>query len=307
MKREMTERKGVANLRPGQGHFFILGAPDPEMFRIERVLEIGSRLGLVAGYGRALFEGDPVHTKSAYSATGVAVTVSSETPLVLVECDFQSEPPGTVVHRIDHHHPGDPGFDMGPTEFWRGSSIGQVVEYLHRLSSANPETTYALGKALMPLDEDLRYAAAADHSLPHAYHGHCPGIDPDRLEQWRILSRAHLQGRPAGQIRYSFKKGRSKIRSAMQNPETSLTIAGKPVAIIHGYVPGIKDASAQLGIPVEHHVKHRQTGIPKVGIFGAPPGVVEAWMSERAPSLGLQDIYGAPLRGYAGGYGRSPA
>ncbi|WP_231384436.1 hypothetical protein [Thioalkalivibrio sp. ALE23] len=293
--------------RPGVRHFFILGAPDPEMMRIGRILGIGIRLGLVAGYGRALCEDDPVHTKSAYNATGVSGAVPPDTPLVLVECGFESDPPGAVAHRIDHHNPGDPGFDMGPSEFWSGSSIGQLVEYLHRFSPSNSKVNRVLEESLRPLSEDLRYAAAADHCLPHAYQGRCPGIDPLHLERWRALSRAQFQGRSVGSIKYSFKRARAVIRSAQQDSKHCLNIAGNTMVIIHGHVPGLKDASAQLGIPVEHHVIHRPTGTPKAGIFGAPPGVVEAWMSERAPSLGLQDIYGAPLRGYAGGYWRSPA
>ncbi|WP_019584504.1 hypothetical protein [Thioalkalivibrio sp. ALE16] len=289
--------------RPDTGHFFILGAPDPEMARIERVLAIGSRLGLVAGYGRALCQGDPVHPKTAYSATDVAGGVPPGTPMVLVECGFDSEPPGVFAHRIDHHSPGDPGFDRGPVEFWHGSSIGQVVEYLYRMNDPESEVNKDLAEALLPFAEDLFYAAAADHCLRDAYLGACPGIDPVRLEHWRAETRAFHQNVSPQQILSSFSQARAAVRAAQQDPVRCLRLAGKPMVRVEGSVSDLPDAACQMGVPVEYtHEHHKETGRCKVGILGADPDMIAAWMSERAPELGLEDVYGSPVRGYAGGY-----
>jgi hypothetical protein len=54
-----------------------------------------------------------------------------------VECDWEhlDGETGDVQH-IDHHRPGDPGYGVPPAEFFRGSSLGQVIAELARLGVA---------------------------------------------------------------------------------------------------------------------------------------------------------------------------
>jgi len=61
---------------------------------------------------------------------------------------------------IDHHRLNiDPGASMGPDEYWKASSLGQLCKLLgHK-----------------PNEEDLTIAAA-DHCLAAAVQGECPGV-----------------------------------------------------------------------------------------------------------------------------------
>ena len=138
---------------------WVLGADDPEMQAIERLLVAAKE-----DYCYATCNGVRVHPGNAYAADGIASpdgdlfrgTILRET-IRLVECGFvvghewsetgfipvYSHPTtglvlmcqdGTEakshtmeVVRIDHHRPGDPGHGTPPERFLAGSSIGQVL------------------------------------------------------------------------------------------------------------------------------------------------------------------------------------
>lgn len=116
---------------------FVLGADDPEMQAIERLLrKAGEAVAFAVGS-----DGKRVHPGNAYAAADLrwsndpadcsgpawgAVTH-------LVECapvTGAAIRPNVVV--IDHHRPGDPGYGRGPKEYMPASSIGQVINTLAR-------------------------------------------------------------------------------------------------------------------------------------------------------------------------------
>src|SRR5690606_33115174 len=106
---------------------WILGAPDPEMAMIERLLaEVGERVVHALEGG-----GQRVHPGSAYRAEALSAPVPDGAPVYAVECGGPAIPAGAVV--IDHHRPGDPGYGRPPKEFMSASSIGQVIAELARL------------------------------------------------------------------------------------------------------------------------------------------------------------------------------
>src|SRR5690606_21065182 len=113
-----------------EGRLCILGAPVPEMERIE---------GLLRECGETM----------VYATTGDGERV---TPATAYRCPVPEAPEGATVYavecidvlpdgwvRIDHHRPGDPGFGRPPSEFLAASSIGQVIAELARLGRL-PET-----------------------------------------------------------------------------------------------------------------------------------------------------------------------
>ncbi|RJQ38862.1 MAG: hypothetical protein C4555_04415 [Dehalococcoidia bacterium] len=107
---------------------FVLGAPDPEMDAIERMLtDAGACFEYALGQ-----DGCRVHPGNAYDA----VPPSSDGLHVAVECGWPGQLTFTCngVTRIrdlcDHHRPGDPGYGAGPEAYWWASSIGQVARRL---------------------------------------------------------------------------------------------------------------------------------------------------------------------------------
>lgn len=159
---------------------FVLGAQDPEMREIANVLRKSARRFVNASKRRL-----PVNTRNAYDADGVVKISRSgrameallppQQPAVFVECTVRAREP---VLRIDHHHPGDPGYAMPPQRYMEGASIGQTLELLEM----QPTPTH-------------RLLAAADHCLTAAYQYQCPGVDPKELLFLRASWRARMSGR----------------------------------------------------------------------------------------------------------------
>lgn len=106
---------------------WVLGASDPEMEQIERLL---SEAGQDFTY--ATVDGQRVHPGNAYQAELPAAATG--TTVYLVECDGLQRPNGAEVVVIDHHRPGDPGYGRPPEDFLPASSIGQVIAELARLA-----------------------------------------------------------------------------------------------------------------------------------------------------------------------------
>lgn len=100
---------------------WILGAPDPEMEQIERLLrECGEQIIYATGE-----DGRRVHPGNAYRCPVPEVPEGSM--VYAVEC-IDVLPDGWV--RIDHHRPRDPGYAKPPVWFFEASSIGQVLTEL---------------------------------------------------------------------------------------------------------------------------------------------------------------------------------
>src|SRR5438045_9700435 len=107
---------------------FVLGAQDPEMREIERVLDDDARPWMHAAKGRRRCT-----AQTAYEANGVvrvgpdniprAIVLPPKAPVVFVECGLVGWEP---LLRVDHHHPGDPGYTAAPEHYLRGSLLRQV-------------------------------------------------------------------------------------------------------------------------------------------------------------------------------------
>ena len=250
-------------------YFFVLGARDPEMMEIVRVLESQN-----IGYTFATLGGKPVSSSEAYKATGVQGQIPRDHWIVYVECEVM----GLLADDVcDHHNPGDPGFGMPPERFLEGSSLGQVLKLL----------------GIEP-SEEQKIIAAADHCLRHAYNGDCPGIDPEKLAEWRERSRASLRGITVLEIQARIEKAKEVLRTARR-----IRVAGEEVAFFpaNEIMPEeVPEASARLGIPFCYVRNEGQRG--KAGIMSGGPRLISTWMKE----CGLSDVYGDPARGFAGGY-----
>jgi hypothetical protein len=283
---------------------FILGATDPEMEEIKLWIEY------VNGYNgyNGMFDfppgsGDPdlqhqilfavgpdgkrVHPASAYRAVGTNDPIKHST-VITVECKVEGINP---THKVDHHNPGDPGYGKDPQDYFRASSLGQVIEIL---------------KETWPIkihDHDIaraRMIAAADHCLGSAYMGLCPGVNPKELLKFRVAQRAKFQNRSEESILRDIEAAQEKLNlapswgtfglkdmrgSVNSDPTAELPEAATSLGV--GYISGpLTDGRDPT------RVKYTMSGTSSQ---------VRDFMS-RASELGLSDVYGDPARGFAGGY-----
>ena len=85
----------------------------------------GYRFAFANRFGRRCNSGN------AYVADELTKQVKDDCSIVWIECRsplFDSQ--RDII--VDHHNPGDPGHACPPSEFWEGSSIGQVANLIGR-------------------------------------------------------------------------------------------------------------------------------------------------------------------------------
>jgi hypothetical protein len=250
-------------------YFFVLGAIDPEMMEIVRVLK---SLGI--GYTFAMAGAEQVRAFEAYQAARVRDPIPTDRRVVFVECRVAGLPRDLVC---DHHFPGDPGYGLPPDRYLEGSSLGQVLALLE----------------LTPTDEQ-RAIAAADHCLGHAYAGCCPGVAPVRLAAWRDQARAAQFGVPVAELQARIERAKEALRIAQR-----IRVADEEVAFFPVNVPApdeLSEAATRLGVPFCY--ERPEGDRTNTGIMSATPELVAAWLNDRD----LSDVYGDPARGFAGGY-----
>jgi hypothetical protein len=298
---------------------WILGASDPEMAEIERVLlAAGERVEYAVSA-----DGTRVHPGNAYRAVGPTAEVLVDAAIYTVECRIAGVTP---VRAIDHHSPGDHGFGRGPQEFLPASSLGQVLSELAafgRWDSAAevdsvhysaPGSIYHVdGRWVVdglygssPVPRRIVQAAAADHCLGAAYRGECPGVDPDALMEWRAASRAAFQGVSTAEVLARVEAAAEELRAAS---ELVLSEAGEGLVVRDMRrdqpVPELPEAATRLGISYISGPLIGPDGRRKYTLSGTAE-VVEAFLGGWAARNGLVDLYGDPARGFAGGYADLP-
>lgn len=126
----------------------VLGAADPEMEAIERLL---SQAGMPCVH--AIKGGSRVHPGAAYRADWLSGEIPYGAEVWVIECDGPAievlRAQGREVVTIDHHRPGDPGYGRPPSAFMPASSIGQVISLLAR-RGLPPVIYWCLGQEMDP-------------------------------------------------------------------------------------------------------------------------------------------------------------
>ena len=260
-------------------YLFVLGAPDPEMREMERVLSEATRPRMYAGW-----RGQRCTPQTAYQADSVLEARRAGRPLpavllpkadaVFVECGMADHDPRL---RVDHHHPGDPGYQAPPQQYLRGSSLGQLLVLLER------EPT-----------ETQRLLAAGDHCLSAAYRGECPGVDPNELLFMRAAWRAKASDRTLSGVVDGISNAAKRVRRhyASEHGESRFL---DPLDV----PPDLPEAAAYEGVPVRYRALLPELVLKEMfkgGTFEA----VQRFMSEHEHAG--HRVYGNPYRGYAGAY-----
>jgi hypothetical protein len=250
---------------------FALGAFDPEMRSIRYLLgKFGYRCTFANRLGRRCV------TSNAYKADELSKAVHLDQKIVWVECRSSA----FSLERdliVDHHHPGDPGYSAPPSEFWEGSSIGQVAELVGASKS------------------DFQLVAASDHCLSAAMRGECQGIAPRDLMSWRITTRAAMADIPPWMLRRRIDRAVERIQFLPR-----IQFGGQ--LIVDGSfdkTPELRDAAAVAGVPI-FITKKNAGGQVKIGLYGACPEVVSFWIKTMQGSGCVERAYGNPFREYAG-------
>ncbi|GIW05191.1 MAG: hypothetical protein KatS3mg059_1811 [Thermomicrobiales bacterium] len=271
---------------------WILGASDPEMYYIERMLVGAGQHVMHALDGT----GSRVSGASAYSISAPLPWELDAFRVVLVECAYDDAVMTECIDRglwshlvwIDHHRDGDYGYGKPPEQFWEASSIGQVYRAL-----------MLLGIMREPVRHEWRLAAAADHCLAAAYAGRCPGIDPDELAEWRIRQRARYQ-------RVEPQVLRARVNDAIQALRAAPMIELAPGIAVRDMrsleVPELPEAAARTGDCFVARIREPRSGRTKIVCQAGTPDQIRAFMHIWAVRMGLSGVYGDPERGFAGGY-----
>ena len=254
---------------------FILGALDPEMHTIEKLLAKDRR-----HFVHAKLNGRRVISGNAYVADTLSDTIDWAQPVVWVECSVPAL--RREQHLVaDHHKPGDPGYGLPAQHYWQGSSLGQVCNLLNIAQS-----------------KSLSIIAASDHCLNHAYQGLCPGVEAHEVRQSRIASRAQFQ-------RISPAQMLSKIEAAIAviSALPSIEIGGHSFKdAMDRFVPELPEASALLNMPIIYTRREPRLGLIKVAVLNGTAPALRAWMQWAGQQSYLMQLYGDPDRGYAGAY-----
>lgn len=258
---------------------FVLGAQDPEMREIQHVVHDAGLAWAHAARGRRR-----CNPRTAYAADGVVrvgadqiprpAVLPPKAPAVFVECTVLGVEP---VGRVDHHHPGDPGYEAEPEHFMDGSSLGQVLRLLER------EPT-----------ETQRLLAASDHCLTAAYQGRCPGVDPQELLFLRASWKAKVMGRSLSDVVEGILDAAKRVRRR-HDSELGESRFLDPTEI----PPDLAEGAAWAGVPVRYR-ELLPEGVLKEMFKGGTPAAVEAFMAEHEAAG--RPVYGNPYRGYAGSY-----
>lgn len=179
-----------------------------------------------------------------------------------------------------------------------------------------------------PISSDLVHAAAADHCLAAAYRGECPGVEPQRLMEWRIHCRAQflrvstdaliavveearktLSGLPllpcAGLARCLDNLSEAPYSPIVHEIACPLSAGGGIVDCRDSFIPELPEAAARDGLsylallaPQDQEAQRREPR-SKYFMSGTPAQV--RWFLQEFPADGK---YGDPARGFAGGYAK---
>lgn len=264
-----------------QDYLFILGAADPEMNAI-----FSGLVALSKNVQFAEIDGVRVHAGNAYKAD--TLRVPEGYMVVTVECAVA----GTASEvRIDHHQEGDAGYGLPADRYFDGSSIGQLINFLVMEGESRQVVEAAFGGMSF-----IKLVAASDHCPAHALKGKCPGVSAEDVLQFRAENKATFLKKDVAVIVTELKEAAMYVASMPR-----ITVGEwRFVNAIGDQVDHFPDALMALDLAGVYQMADRDGRI-KQGIIGCTtPEMVTAWMA--AQEGVLVDVYGDPVRGYAGGY-----
>lgn len=310
----------------------MLGSDDEEMKQISKLLKQLPASMVVVRY--ATINGKGVTPAEAYMAdytTDIALSVefgqlqAVPSKLVLIECGFnpaQVKVSGKDVVVLDHHQDGDFGFDQPVKNAVKAATLGQFLKLLAQenllrfckdaklvrtkledtrlpegdvfVKDGELKVTGFQGVYSFPIE--LAYIAALDHNPGAVYADKVPGLYRGKAIALRNTLRAQSTGISEEEVAKLMRRSRAIMRSAPR-----VNFAGHTLVDLRKLkVAASNEVCAQDGIGMLYTMQDQNTGCVKEGIMHAPAEVIDVWMATAESRL--SQIYGAPSRGYAGGY-----
>lgn len=268
--------------RKGEKKLYVLGADDPEMEENIFYLTVNG-----CAFMLATFHGTRVDPQTAYRAD--PVQCEPGTTLVFVECRPREFLAGEYfVTYVDHHNEGDEGFNMPPSSFLLGSSLGQI--------------SILEGK---PLTEGQMIIAALDHCPVQAMRGMCPGVDPERAKivyQEVTLRRRNVTLEDLRVCLHDVGKRIAVAPSTHVGNSPVIDMSGFPTGNGYSlsYICSIY-AAAELGIPILVSNRNKEKDNEKRILTGlVSPKLVSDFRTDYAPKLHLLHVWGDNNRGAGG-------
>lgn len=288
---------------------YILGAMDLEMATIKHLLQTEGCIvvnATVDGFQK-------VRASAAYSS----VETPSQSTVWIECCSAKGKAAlrnsGAVL--LDHHHKGDSGYDVGPEDYLRGSSIGQLLYfmvqngYLPRWEKVHTYEkdgySYEGGRAYLSyhgakyaVPYEYKYAAAADHCLANAYKGACPAIDVEALKMWRLTKLATFKKMTTTKLMELITKEEEILKKCpiIMMGEYKV-IDARQEDLYHS-----KEAGANIGMPLLTSKELSTATGAKVMLQATNQEVISYFMEEWAIEMDMTSVYGNRNRGIAGGF-----
>lgn len=263
-----------------------IGAEDPEMRAItERLDELGLE------YAQATDSyGSPVHCGVAYNAVlRLSPELVRRSGLVTIETHIPQFEDETVV-AIDHHNPGDRGFDMPVDEAVAASSLGQAAAFFG-----------------FKMTDRERTLGAVDHSFLDTIAGRVTGIDPEYGLRVKSEEIAATHGLHLSEVKQAIEDARDELLSA---PRT--TINGNEVHDLSDTVLGLPNSLHKLTIQAAAAMDRQSVLFRFQEYPGGPikvmynsvesPDDIAYFIDTWAPERGLDREFGVPNRHYGGAY-----
>lgn len=163
---------------------------------------------------------------------------------------------------------------------------------------------------------NLVLTAAADHCLGAAYAGKCPGADPSKLLAFRAEQIAEHAGTTAATVLASIQETEDLFDSSPSVWQVEQERTGgesdldedlwtEVLDMRDRHYPQLPEAACYAGQAYLAVVGGEPDRDPRQKIVlggNTTPEMVESFLRDLAPALGLTGVYGDPARGFAGGY-----
>lgn len=278
---------------------FILGALDPEMIMIEKLLSEHSIPFEVAQVYKdsKLKRANHAECYRSKMSDGIAYPKPQRHD-VWIEC----EPVGgkkaiTAVggRFIDHHYPGDLGYGMSAQQHADASSIAQLCKLLE-----------------IPMTDEILLASAIDHGLAAAYRNEIPGIFADDVYRRQVdlmisdfkKTREHIDGEIVGE-RLIIRNGNlPRLTFSAYGEEYEVVDYREKVLHDSFEYLCVREAALLEGVALLISRTYRVLQYVRPGemfVAHVPPPVIRAFMEGKIHPH-LEERFGVPQRSFAGGY-----
>lgn len=294
--------------------FFVLGSRDVEMVAIAEVIRDAGRRFI---WGRKYEEGGPHNGRLLAPGEDAAMPLPVGPIYMGVECAVNGK------RAVFDHHGDRPEASAPPEKAWEASSLGRVWQYLHGYESLGPANHE-------PPPQRLRVIAALDHCLAAACAGKVPGVAAQDAQSEAKCNAYDTFGQPGTFSDFLIVMDEAKRTLLDAPPALQLCPAGHVADLTHLPIDGpVVEATGEqypsqfqfgpvvgsvYGRGYAVRIRRRDGRIAvRIGGCGAGsiPGTepIERWMQEvgelweclPADAPRPDNLYGSPMRGFAGG------